>query len=318
MDERELEAKLRRARGEAERFFSRRLQGSLEERVYRRIKTDIPRGLRPTFLYRTGAAAAVLLLLALVFSRAPGPAPAGTGSPVAQQPVALEEQGPAHWLNFFRVTQPDSSGESLLAVLWAPQPGGGWQAVYSSLLAADGDPLPVATLELPGGRGRLVLISSRDQREEYLSYRLVGYDAGRVRAFHEEDYVPRGELEVARQGFLVERRLDPGAFSPAGDSGGRNGGEPYAVTNLIPYLVDDRGQIILPRDPLVLEVGQYLVLVGNDEGSRVKAFARGGISPFRDGFYVHTLGDACLILVADDDPRRTAQLSIKIREPGVD
>lgn len=318
MNERELDAKLRKARGEAERFFARRLRPSLEEGVYRRIRTDIPRGLRPGLLYRAGAVTAVLLLLALVLLKPPGPAPAGVGNPVAQQPVVLEEQGPVHWINFFRVSQPDSRGESLLAVLWAPQSGGGWQPVYSSLLAVDGDPLPVSTLELPGSQGRLVVISSRDQREEYLSYRLVGYEAGRVLSYHEKDYVPRGELAVAQQGFLVERRAAPRAPSPAEGNGSHCQQGPSAVTNLIPYYVDEGGQITLPPEPLLLEVGQYLVLVGNDEGSRVEAFARGGISPFQDGFYAYALGDASLILIADGDPRRTAQLSIKVLEPGME
>jgi hypothetical protein len=316
MDERELDAKLSGARGEAEQFFSRRSGRSLEEMVYRRIRTDIYRGLRPTVLYRAGAATVALLLLAIVLLKAPGTTPAGVGTPVAQQPVPLEKQGPAHWVNFFRVTQPDSIRESLLAVLWAPQPEGGWQPVYSSLLAGDGDPLPVALLELPGSRGQLVVISSRDQQGEYLSYRLVGYDSGRILSYHEKDYVPRGEIEVA-QGFLVERRAAPRPFSPGKDPGDDANRDGRAVTNLIPYYIDDRGEIIVPQDPLPLEVGQYLVLVGNDAGGRVKAFARGVITPARDGFYTYALGDACLILIADDDPRRTAQLSIKVLEPGL-
>ncbi|NLP18276.1 MAG: hypothetical protein GX376_04170 [Firmicutes bacterium] len=313
MDDRELDAKLHQGRREAEKFFSGLFITPLRELVYRRIKTGRSRKLSFNRAVVGLLAAVVVLLVILNLGR--GANPVEMGVRVAQQRVILNNKENTHWVNYFRVTQPDSLRENLLVVLWAPQKDGGWEPVYSSLLEGGGVPLPISTMELPGERRQLIIISSRDREDRFFHYRLLAYDDGEVLPYHEEDNVPRGQLEVG-PGFLVERRTVPLSFSPGEDFPPTNDGALREVTYLIPYYINAKGEIVVPQGPLSLRVGQYLVLVGNDGGVGINAAAWGAITPVNKGFYASALGDGYLILTPNDDPDRRVRLTFEVQDPG--
>ncbi|NLJ34072.1 MAG: hypothetical protein GX349_05720 [Firmicutes bacterium] len=311
MDDRELDAKLRQGKREAEEFFSRLFITPLPEVVYRREKARAPRNL---FFLK---AAVGLLIIFLAYTLLPlgrGAKQVDLGVQIAQQKVILNSKENIHWVNYFRVSQPDSIQENLLAVLWAPQKDGGWEPIYSSLLKGEGLPLPIATMELPGEEGQLIIISSRDREERYFHYRILAYDDGQVLPYYEEDNVPRGQLELG-PGFLVERRMAPLSYSPGRDLAPAKDGTFQEVTYLIPYHINAQGEIMVPQGPLTLRLGQYLVLVGNEGEMGISAAAWGAISPVKKGFYASSLGDGHLTLTPNNNPDHRVRLTFVVREP---
>jgi len=320
MDDRKLEELLKVAKVQSNNYFSNwKLEPSIDE-----IMNKASKGKWSKRCSLTAAGAALICaFLALWIMHKPVFSPfAGKNSgerpfaPVAKQTITLDDSKPVQLVDFIPVNRPDHGERSLMAILWGAGSDGGYKILYSSLLSDSDWPYPVSTIDFPGS-SRLALISSQDRKQRYLHYRLIGYSGQDIETYIEEDYVPGGKLGI-RDGMLIEQRA-------AGDGAkGEAGSEKMVITFIIPYQIDDKGELLLPTDHVQLNVGEQLLLTGLDTESEIQ-FTSGGNSIKRVDekekgkitsikFSAFSPGEDYLLITPDSDISKEKSLYIKVVE----
>lgn len=253
MDDNRLEELLQEAKSQADRFFAGWDLGPSRQKAKSRIQAGDFKKSFSLLARREWAKlglALVFLLLTLFF-----PYRIRQAKQYALQTVTLDERRPSQLVNFVPVTNPAHTGQCLLAVLWGLNPQGQYQVIYSSMFNDSVLPHPVSTLDFPGTPYRMALLSSEDSEQKYLHYRLIGYADQNINTIFAADYVPGGKLDL-EEGKMVEEREDG------------------SVTHIIPYQIDDKGDLILSADKIQLQLGEKLLLIGFDLSNQINFIAR--------------------------------------------
>jgi len=298
MDDKRLEELLQEAKAESERFFESWSPESCWQEVRKRIKSRRHRqGLFPVNLGKGAIALACLLgllLLPISFTKTERFAP---------QRITLDEREPAQLVNFIPVSLPGQSKNNLLVVLWGKSPEGQYEVVYTSLFNDSAFPRPVYTLDFPGTPYKLALLSSQDDGQKYLHYRLIGYTDQAIDTILAEDYVLGGKLDV-EEGKMVEEREDG------------------SVTHIVPYQVDEKGDLTLSADRVQLQLGEELMLIGLDLSKQVNFSLRKDIleeieeKQERDiskaRFMANNVGEERVLLIPDSNPAKSKALYIRV------
>lgn len=154
-----------------------------------------------------------------------------------------------------------------------------------------------ATTDPPPAVGTAVSIDDFNQVE------YVGYEHPIINMLLAEDFIVQGKL-LLKDGVLVEER-----------SGGM-------VTRIIPYQMDPYGELVLPADRVLLQVGEELLLVGINLPQYVELNAgdyyitkvnergTGYISETR--FSVRHPGEDWLQLIPRSDPTKKRTIYVKV------
>lgn len=301
MDDNRLEELLQEAKNQADRFFAGWDLGPSRQKAKSRIQAGDFKKSFSLLARREWAKlglALVFLLLTLFF-----PYRIRQAKQYALQTVTLDERRPSQLVNFVPVTNPAHTGQGLLAVLWGLNPEGQYQVIYSSMFNDSVFPHPVSTLDFPGTPYRMALISSEDSEQKYLHYRLVGYTDQNVNTILAADYVPGGKLDI-EEGKMVEEREDG------------------SVTHIIPYQIDDKGDLVLSADNIQLQIGEELLLIGFDLSNQVSFMAReDAIRKIDAGneadkpearFTANSVGEDCVRLTPNANPAKGKTLYIRV------
>lgn len=298
MDDNRLEELLQKAKGESERFFGGWDVDPCRQEVMGRLKREKPN--KGFSLVRWGkvAIASACLLVALLV-----PFTLTKTKQFTPQAITLDKREPAQLVNFVPLASPGQTNHSLLAVLWGVSPEGQYKVVYSSLFNDSAIPHPVYTLDIPGTPYRVALISSEDDQQKYLHYRLIGYTDQSIDTILAEDYVPGGKLDID-EGKMVEEREDG------------------SVTHIVPYQIDEEGTLTLSADKVQLQLGEELLLIGLDLSNQVNFSAQEDILQKineekeedipKARFSANSVGEECVRLIPNSDPAKSKTLFIRV------
>lgn len=111
----------------------------------------------------------------------------------------------------------------------------------------------------------------------------LDYDHPLINLLMAKDFIPKGSLGI-QGGVLVEK-------SPQG-----------LVTKIIPYQLNPRGELVLPADRVLLQIGEELLLVGIDLPHQVEVE--------EEGFYLQRISEA--------DLGSISQIRFSVLYPGED
>lgn len=255
MNGNDLEKKLIKGRNESGLFFSKTDMRSLRNRTHARTEQRSSKKTRPLLPFAVKAAlvAASLLIVAGVFSAlAFGTSGINGGSrseALSQQEVYLGKEKGA-LLSYFSVKAPNDTKPSLMSVLW-DQGSSDTETLYSTVFKECNVTYPASSITFPDNGRSLVLIFTGSSQEGFIDYRLIGYDNDSITEWWSQDFVPSGKLSV-KDGVVMEERKEP--F----DSYQYD----FAVTYIIPYVIQTPGSIVLPVQDLQLRLGQQILFVG--------------------------------------------------------
>lgn len=337
MNDRELEEILKEGKKESECFFSNWSFSPLREVVKMRIhsssssnrSTKCATGFNwfSAGKLATGAVCVLILLVIFLLSSSffrlgPEESLKTTDMPIAQQMVSLDDSDTVYLVNFLPVNKPNRKDYNLLALVWRENPQGDTEMVYSSLLEDSDEPYPVSTIRFAGTGNKLVLISSGDSRKNYLHYRLIGCSNDSIKTFWAQDFVPNGKLGI-KEGILVEQRVSNEI--PFDQKGKDNTNTPRKlVTYIIPYKINNLGELILPADKIQMRVGEQILLIGDSNEKDFKVLSvnnivkkvdqgyptdEGGLS---SAFYAKQKGEDILLLAPDGDNSKAKPFRVKV------
>ncbi|MFZ7102409.1 MAG: hypothetical protein ACOWWO_07100 [Peptococcaceae bacterium] len=265
-DRNDIEKNLAQAKDEADKFFSGFPEEHMHKKVFHNLESPhknfsgrscFPQGLVEK-VSAFAICAVVLLAVIVVFSGGlsleEGKMTA-LGQPISQQLLKLDHTDLNQWLHFFKISKPDKINDNLLAVIWEAGRNGDYEMVYSSLFENSSKPCSAALIVFPENQPSMAVISSRNEDNQYIHYRVIGYKDDQILTYLEQNYVTGGELEVV-DGVLKEKRFIPEIsvedISPV-------------VTYYIPYQATEEGDIILAAENLSINKGEHIAIIGDEE-----------------------------------------------------
>jgi hypothetical protein len=260
-----LDEKLNTGKKEAERFFNKNIDSDrIRKGIYIRLSNDTPRKKNNGLLYGkisiTIAACILLLLITPYLSNTfiNYENKDMLGEPINQQLISLNEKA-NQLLNFFKIGEPDKKSSNLLAVLWNEDDHGDYRVVYSNLLENSDKPLPVSMILFPDNENHMALIASVNNRENYVHYRVIGYNDNEVNTYLMQDYVPNGEVTIT-DNVIKEKRIMPLEYTQE-DSQDNN---IQTITYYIAYTYNELGNLVLSTDHIRINKGEQIVIFGDN------------------------------------------------------
>ncbi|HHY78283.1 MAG TPA: hypothetical protein GX498_07250 [Clostridiales bacterium] len=266
-DKNDMEKILFQAKKDVDKFFSGFPYANLNKSVHCNLKN----GRKPvsvnTINYKLSlkySALGICILLLLIggfynYNEKSFRSDASMGEPISKQMLKFEDENIYQWLHFFKINKPYHKDNNLLAVIWNPINNGDFEMVYSSMFENSSKPLPVHIIGFPENKSSIIIISSIDDDEKYIHYRIISYKDNKLFTFVEQNYVIGGKIEVV-DGAIKETRLVPKNLV------GKNGEQDMRriVTYFIPYQLDKYGNITLPLEELKINKGEHVAIIGDD------------------------------------------------------
>lgn len=254
MYDRQLEELLNSGKSESKSFFSQTDYKSAREAVQNRIALRSSVKPKPLWPFQLKAVfiAACFLAVICIFATILLSTPAqinNQGGTLAEQQVSLD--GDKNGLiSYFTVKAPDNPGTSIMSVLWDTDSYNS-QMLYSTVFDKCDETYPASSLTFPDTGRKLVLIFSGSNENDFIDYRIIGYNDNRVKEWLSQDYVPGGKLGV-KDGMIMEQSTLPFGSGQGGTS----------VTYIIPYDIRMSGELILPVQNVRLHIGEQILFVG--------------------------------------------------------
>jgi hypothetical protein len=263
MNDKKLDQMLDKARDQSKAFFDSFDFDHSQRMVYKKIENKQqtkPNSIGMLFGGRLAAGIVALCILAVVMLYIPyqsGNRPISAGDPVLQQAIGSDSKD-SFMVNYFRLNNP-SRNNNLLAVLWQKNRKGGYEMVYSSIMENTDIPNPVSVIKIPSADSSFAVVSSSNRDEGFIHYRLIKFGSNSTTAYIEEDYVPKGKIEIIN-GMIIEERTVPMDFNINNHSEGLSLAD-KAYRYYIPIELRSDGSLAPAASRIRLKKGAILTLL---------------------------------------------------------
>jgi len=249
-----------RAKKNAGSFFSKINYEKMNRTVLQKI-SDSRRPTLPSWSFHLRFRAASLLGLCVIMiavilaygisGKIRNSSSVSLGEPVSREMIELDNSEKSKWLYYFKFSKPDRVSNNLLAVIWEHGKSGNYELIYSSVFENSNKPCKSSVISFPDDQPPIFIISSLNDDEKYIHYRMLGFKGNKIFTLMEQNYVANGKLEVT-EGVLKETRFVPTEDNKAAE----------IITYFIPYQLNETGDIIAPAEKLIINKGDHVVFVG--------------------------------------------------------
>lgn len=251
---------LNKAKKDSNSFFTKVPYEKLNRTVLRKISNNdvntLPARhfglkLRPISIFAVSLVVIAVISIFTFTNRFKDQSSVSIGEPVSQEMIEFDNSEKSQWLYYFKFRKPDHANNNLLAVIWEYGRSGNYEIVYSSVFENSNKPCKSSVISFPDDQPPIFVISSLNDDEEYIHYRMLGFKENKIFTLMEQNYVSNGKLEVI-EGVLKETRFIPTADNEITE----------IITYFIPYQLNEDGDIVSSAEKLRINRGEHIALVG--------------------------------------------------------